>query len=257
MPIKFKHSGNAGDIVYSLWSIARACEDNNDTAIIYLNLNQPANYAPGFVHPLGNVMLNETMAKMLKPFLLRFEFVEAVLIYSGQKIDYDLDRFRTIGLNLGAGDIKRWYGYAYPELMPNTHIEDFYFGSTKDYSLKDTVLWNRTQRYQNGQIDYSILDKTRTYVGFIGLDQEFEPCKKIVNRLGRITANDFAECADFIQSCKLFIGNQSVLFAIAEAINANRALEVYFGCPNVLPHGGYEFYNQQGLEYVLKQNQLL
>lgn len=258
MAITFKHSGNAGDIVYSLWSIYRACYDNNETAIIYLNLNQPANYAPGFIHPLGNVMLNEQIAAMLKPFLLRFNFVEAVLIYKNQKIDYDLDKFRSIGLNLGAGDIKRWYGYAYPELMPFMYSIDHEYRHTDKQDEPNGLIWGRTQRYQNGQIDFSILNKTNELRYFIGVDAEFEQASRVVNGLIRSKIKDFEQAAILIETCKLFIGNQSVLFAIAEAIEAPRALEVYFGCPNVIPsYGAYELFNQQGLEYALKQNNLL
>jgi hypothetical protein len=44
-------------------------------------------------------------------------------------------------------------------------------------------------------------------------------------------------------------------FAIAEQLKSNRILEMYFGCPNVIPCGGkaYDVFNQNGFEYALNQ----
>jgi hypothetical protein len=45
-------------------------------------------------------------------------------------------------------------------------------------------------------------------------------------------------------------------YAIAEQVDANRLLEVYFSCPNVITEG-YEMYNQEGFEYALKHLNLI
>lgn len=250
--IKFKHSGNAGDILYSLPAIRKACENRNDKAILYLNLDQPANYVQGFVHPLGNVMLNKYMATMLKPLLLECEFISDVMTYSGQKIDYDLDKFRRIGLNLGAGNISRWYFQAFPELTCNLS-EPTIKRPIEDYFCSDSILINRTQRYQNGQIDYSILNKYDIDKYFVGTEHEFHLMSKTIQGLKYLEVIDFMHLADFINNCKVFIGNQSMNFAIAEQLKSNRILETYFGCPNVIPCGGeaFDVFNQEGFEYAL------
>jgi hypothetical protein len=251
--LKLKHSGNAGDILYSLPAIRQACYNANDKAILYLHIDQPANYVKGFVHPLGNVMLNKYMATMLKPLLLRTNFIEDVLIYNGQKVDYDLDKFRTIGLNLGAGNISRWYFQAFPELTcdliePTIEIK-------LSRILNETIVINRTERYQNGQIDYSILNQYKNPKYFVGTEHEFHLMSKMVKNLQYQEVSNFYELADLINNCKVFIGNQSMNFAIAEQLKSNRILETYFGCPNVIPCGGkaFDIFNQEGFEYALNQ----
>jgi len=47
--------------------------------------------------------------------------------------------------------------------------------------------------------------------------------------------------ASKISACDLFIGNQSMPFAIAEGLKVRRILEVAPAVPNVIPEGG-EFY---------------
>jgi hypothetical protein len=251
--LKLKHSGNAGDILYSLPAIRQACYNANDKAILYLHIDQPANYVQGFVHPLGNVMLNKYMATMLKPLLLATNFIEDVLIYTGQKVDYNLDKFREIGLNLGAGNISRWYFQAFPELTcdliePTIKVQKY-------KNLEDAILINRTERYQNGQIDYSILNKYNNAKYFVGTEHEYHLMSKMVKNLQYQEVSNFYELAELINNCKVFIGNQSMNFAIAEQLKSNRILETYFGCPNVIPCGGkaFDIFNQEGFEYALNQ----
>ena len=251
--LKLKHSGNAGDILYSLPAIRQACYNANDKAILYLHIDQPANYMAGFVHPLGNVMLNKYMATMLKPLLLATNFIEDVLIYNGQKVDYDLDKFRTIGLNLGAGNISRWYFQAFPELTCDLFKPTIEIKLSR--ILNETIVINRTERYQNGQIDYSILNQYKNPKYFVGTEHEFHLMSKMVKNLQYQEVSNFYELADLINNCKVFIGNQSMNFAIAEQLKSNRILETYFGCPNVIPCGGkaFDIFNQEGFEYALNQ----
>jgi hypothetical protein len=59
--------------------------------------------------------------------------------------------------------------------------------------------------------------------------------------------------AQIISSCKLFIGNQSSSYAIAEQLKVPRLLEVFNQCPNVIPIGGegYGYYTTENLKYYL------
>ena len=53
-----------------------------------------------------------------------------------------------------------------------------------------------------------------------------------------------------ISGGKLFIGNQSFPFSVAEGLKVVRLLEVYHRSPNVIPEGqhGYGFYFQKHFE---------
>lgn len=252
MKLKFKHSGNAGDIIYSLNAIRSACELNDMDAVLFLKLDEPIVLHPMFKHPLGNVMLNKYMFDNLKPLLMELDFIYDVMPYSNQKVDYDLDLFRKTGFNLGAGDIKRWYLYAYPELQKN-YSSDYFF---EQKVSENYIVVNRSERYNNGYVDYSILNKVELPIYFVGTDTEFNLMKAKVWDLQHKKVKDFLELQQFIAASNLFIGNQSMCYAIAEQTGCIRLLEVYFNCPNVITKG-YEMYNQKGFEYALKQNNLI
>jgi hypothetical protein len=231
--IKIKHSGNAGDIIYSLNAMRSAAELHNDQVVLFLKLNEPIQLHPSFKHPLGGVMLNDYMFNNLRPLLKECEFIYDVLPYSNQKVDYDFDKFRSIGFNLGAGDIKKWYLYAYPELKENYRSDDLILNNRFPNSFEQSVHYkkpyivvNRSERYNNGQIDYSILNQVKLPIYFVGTDFEFQLMKQILPNLEQKKTKDFLELKNFISNSNLFIGNQSMCYAIAEQVDANRLLEV-------------------------------
>jgi hypothetical protein len=252
MNLKFKHSGNAGDIIYSLNAIRSACDLHDKNAILYLKLDEPIQLHPAFKHPLGGVMLNRYMFDNLRPLLLECNFIDDVVIYTNQKIDYDLDKFRKISFNLGAGDIKKWYLYAFPELQEYYENSPIFISSEQS----DYIVVNRSERYNNGQLDYSILNKVDLPIYFVGTETEFKLMKEIVWDIQHKKVDNFLELKYFISASKLFIGNQSMCYSIAEQTGCNRLLEVYFSCPNVITQG-WEMFNQEGFEYALKQNNLI
>jgi hypothetical protein len=255
--IKIKHSGNAGDIIYSLNAMRSAAVLNNDQVVLFLKLNEPIQLHPAFKHPLGGVMLNEYMFNNLRPLLKECEFIYDVLPYSNQKVDYDFDKFRQVGFNLGAGDIKKWYLYAYPELKKYYQSECLIFEQELPHcELQRYLVINRSERYNNGQIDYSILNQVKLPIYFVGTDFEFQLMKQTLPNLEHKKTKDFLELKNFISASQLFIGNQSMCYAIAEQVDATRLLEVYFSCPNVITEG-YEMYNQEGFEYALKHLNLI
>jgi hypothetical protein len=243
---KVKHSGNAGDIIYSLNTIKAIGEQ----VILFLNLDQPAKYAPGFTHPLGNVMLNSYMFNNLKPLLKSLDFIYDVLPYNGQKVDYDLDKFRESGFNLSAYDIKRWYEIVYPELACEVEEQIFEIDEPKN----DYLVINRTQRYNNSQIDYTFLNEVENTKVFVGTESEFKLMESKIEGLEYYKPKDFLDLAYFIDA-GIFIGNQSMCFAIAEQMKSRRLLELYYGCPNVIPMGGehYEAFNQKGFIHGINQ----
>jgi hypothetical protein len=252
--IKIKHSGNAGDIIYSLNAVRSASILHDEQVVLFLKLDTPIQLHPSFKHPLGGVMLNKYMFDNLKPLLLECEFIYDVLPYTNQKVDYDFDKFREVGFNLGAGDIKKWYLYAYPELQ-----EEYNNSRTFNYAHYPTgnyIVVNRSERYNNGQLDYSILNRASLPIYFVGTEIEYQLMKAKVEKLEYVKHLNFLELKNFIQNAELFIGNQSMCYAIAEQCDATRLLEVYYGCPNVITKG-FEMYNQEGFEYALKNLNLI
>ncbi|HZH64517.1 MAG TPA: hypothetical protein VEY10_06445 [Flavisolibacter sp.] len=244
----FKHSGNSGDVIYSLPAIFELSK--NGKAKIYLQLNQPGLYNLDF-HPLGNVMLNAKMVELLKPLLLHQPQIALVEEYKKQPIDYDLDEFRNYTFLQDRGSISRWYfnvlGISYNTSQP-------WLVAPKDEQYADKIVIARSHRYRSPVVDYSFLTKYPNKL-FVGVQEEYEDMKKAVPDIEFKPVADFLEMATIINSCKLFIGNQSFPFAIAEALKVRRLLEVYFKLPNVVVEGkgANDFLYQPQFEYAVKR----
>jgi hypothetical protein len=243
--LTFRHSGNCGDIIYSLSAIKAACIDNAASAVLYIRLGVPSTFTEK-THPVGNVMMNRGMYDMLRPLLIAQPYIQDVQVYDNELVDYDLDLFRKECRNLSAGNIQSWYSSAYVDLRPRLHEPNLFVTPIKN----DYIIINRTARYNNVFVDYSIL---RNYedVYFVGVSTEFSSMALHNKNLKHLKVKDFHELAQYIAGCKLFIGNQSMAFAMAEQLKVRRILEQYCAAPNVIPEGG-EYYVTQTAEQFKK-----
>ena len=250
--IKFKHSGNLGDIIYSLASIKYICEAYDAKATLYLHLDQKSTFTDK-THPVGNVMLNRKMAEMAIPLLISQPYIHAIeLLEKNEKVvvDYDLDLFREDYKNLSGGNIQTWIQRSYPELRPNLR-EPSLFVMPKE---TDSIIINRSTRYNNPLIDYTILEGKGNLI-FVGVPDEYKLMRAIIPSLEYLEVKDFLELAQWIAGCRLFVGNQSMPFAIAESLKVHRVLEQFFGAPNVIPQGGvhYQFHSQKQFQNIINQ----
>ncbi len=122
----------------------------------------------------------------------------------------------------------------------------------KSNFYNENIVINRTDRYLNPIIDYKFLKPYEDRIIFVGhLDEHLAFCKENDLDIVRFDSNDLFGVAFVINSCKFFIGNQSLCFAIAEGLKVSRILEVSPELPNVIPHGknGFDFLHQANLEY--------
>jgi hypothetical protein len=239
----FKHSGQAGDLVFSLAAI----KSFNEKSTLYLNLNMKANLYQGAKNPLGDVYLNKKMYEFMLPFLEKQSYIEKIEVFGNQKIDIDLDEFRTIPLSPAMGSLVKRYFLFIHNFIDLT--EPWIISGEKISELSDKILVCRSERYRNNSINYAFLS-TKKNIVFCGLDDEWNDFKKWVPKSERIIANDCLELSNFINSCKFFIGNQSLPFAIAEGLKKERLLEVNNFAYNNISAGGKcnEFFNQKGFQ---------
>jgi len=103
------------------------------------------------------------------------------------------------------------------------------------------IVVSRSLRYW-GRLDWSPLKSMEKEIGFIGLKREFRwfVSETGINP-GYIKVTNALEMAQAISGSKLFIGNQSLAFAIAEALKHPRVLEVCPGIENCGPIGSHGF----------------
>lgn len=253
-----KHSGNAGDIIYSIPSLKKVCESTKSKLIYYLRLDTKGQYYQGAVHPLGDVMFNSFMFSMIKPLLEAQPFIESVEIFKGQPVHVDLDAIRQRHIGLPNGSIMRWYFMVYPDM--NTDLSKkwlTYIPNEQTIEMvKDSIIVNLTERYRNNWIDYSFLQNSThdRKIWFVGTMKEYQLFLPKVPKAQYLHCEDFNDLACAIDNCHFFIGNQSMCFAIAEGLKKDRILELCSYAMNVIPEGsnGFDFFEQGALHYYVK-----
>lgn len=245
----FKHSGNAGDIIYSLptaYAIAKGANIH-----FHLSLSMKGNYGKQ-THPLGDKMLNEKMVAMLEPLLTAQPQIASCTVHNpNDNIDVDLDLMRSHPVNMASGHIARWYFYVF---AVNADLGKPWLFTEGDKSLNETIVIARSQRYRQPGIDYGFLKKYPRLL-FVGVEAEWKEMREVLPTIEYRPVNDFKELAQVIAGGKLFIGNQSFPFSIAEGLKTKRLLEVFWRAPNVIPEGsdGYDFYFQPQFEKLVER----
>lgn len=247
--VHFKHSGLLGDIIYSIPAMKVLAQGKK--IFLHLNINVKSSYKKSMKHYNKGKLLTENSVYMLAPLLLSQPDFKACDIYSGQKIDYDLDEIRKYPFDYNSNYIPRFYFHIYGI---SADLGKPWLTGITPKREKSNILISRSFRYREPGINYEFL-KAYPDLGFIGMDDEYEDIKKILPAIEHRKAHDFLELAQIIAGCKFFIGNQSFPFAIAEALKVKRVLEVHFSCPNIIPHGenAFDFCYQAQFEKIIKE----
>ena len=247
--INFNHSGNSGDIIYALPTIREVHELTGVNTSLYFRLNQPLKLAEGLTHPLGDVMLNQKMVDMLIPLIKSQPYITDCGVNVDRQIDIDLDYFRSGPVPQDKGNIARWCGYI-TGVTPVLWKKWLTVEPNNDYN--NTIVVARSERYRNPLVSYKFLNKYDKLV-FVGVKSEYDDMKKVIPDIKWVQVDDFLELAQIIAGCKLFIGNQSFPFSLAEGLKVPRILEVCFDVINVVPEGegGNDFFFQDHFEVLV------
>ncbi|MFT3780479.1 MAG: hypothetical protein QM790_00590 [Nibricoccus sp.] len=245
--LSFKHSGNAGDVIYSLPTI-RAITGGR-AARLALALDVPMRDR-NMKHPLGGVQLNRKMFDMLKPLLEAQPYLDEVVVWEGEEIQYDLDAFRDAPLLLDRLGICRWYFYMFGIA---TDLSEPWLFVGGDASYRESIVVARSERYRNHAISYRFLRQYNDIV-FLGVEDEYIDFAKQVPSARWVQVNDFLQMARVIAGSRLFIGNQSFPYSLAEGLKVPRVVELSPLTPNVVPVGreGYDVLFQAQFEHVVK-----
>jgi hypothetical protein len=232
----FKHSGDMGDIIYSLPAI-RAMGGG----VLFLDPNggrgQPLILQSG----IEQTRLNEKSIASLTPLLLRCQYIYSVGVWHGQKVEIDLDQFRRNVRHHNLAD---------------SHLETFGFSSSERDTAwleiddpivdeKHPIVINRTFRYQSNHVWWAqALPGFIDQAMFVGHPKEHEMfeetfCRKIHYR----PTEDCLAVARVIAGCRQFIGNQSFPHSLAEAMKKPLINEVYGYNPAAV-------FRREGAQYV-------
>lgn len=210
------HSGGAGDCIYALPTLL-----SFGKAILYLNISQ---------------YLQPPLANALIPLVKKQPYIEDCKLYERERFDLNLDEFRLIS---GEGFLPITYAVLDPWNRYH-NLNDPWLFDVEPKHLNDIII-NRTLRYR-GYMDYrSVVKDFGELVTFIGLKDEYENFCENFGKVAYYKTTDFLEVASIIKGSKLFIGNQSVCYAIAEGMKVPRLLETSIDMPNCQPVGEHGY----------------
>ena len=128
------------------------------------------------------------------------------------------------------------------------------FGIEPDPRAKGRIVLFRSFRYRNDRLSWLSLRSLRDRLLFLGSPEEYGEFAGRVCRCDYLPTRDFLEAARLIRGAALTIGNQTGLFAVAEALKVPRLLEISPGCPNVIMQGGWnrDLLSEEELEAALR-----
>ena len=219
---KFHHSGDLGDIIYSLPIIK---ELGGGCLILTADYDKMEIRDP----------MTEEKALMLKELLSDQDYITYVghAPKKPSDIDYDLNDSRIDFIKWGSGEFsheeieilrnrlltehyERFYNLNY------TYINQFYYPKSLIKIIDYPIIVNRTFRYRNDKFPWNeIVKKYGDKIMFVGSDKEYEDFVKNFGYVKYKNTPTYKKLMQVIAGAKLFIGNQSFPYSIAESIKQN------------------------------------
>jgi hypothetical protein len=220
MPKTFKHSGDMGDIIFSLPTIRALgggilCLDPNgghgDPMFIWADKTR--------------TRLTAKSIEAMAPLLLRQPYIKEVRFWKGEPVDYDLDQFRRhVQLNNLSDSHLAAFG------LPTTERNAPWLAVDDPITIEGkTIVISRTVRCHGNHAFWELaLTQIKDVCVFVGYPKEHEI---FVYTFGHdvpyFPTPDVMTLARVIAGAQQFIGNQSLSHALAEAMKKSLINEVY------------------------------
>jgi hypothetical protein len=243
--LTYRHSGSLGDVIYSIPAILSQGKPAN----LFLQHSVPANWGMNLRHPSAPFRMSRTAAEWLLPLLNSQPGISASLWQYDRDVDVDLDSFRQSGINYLWGTIPQWYFFS---LAGWYDLSSPWLVSPTTHQFANCVVVNRTSRYKT-RINYGVLSTLKCRIVFVGMEDEYQEFVRQVPLAEYRATQTALDMAQIIKSARMFVGNQSFAYSVAEALKVPRVLEVSPGSPNVVPMGGscYSTINQPGFDWAV------
>jgi len=247
--ISFLHSGHLGDVVNALPLIKEISKLKKCNYFIEAEKPIPKHLL-GSSNPYGDFYLTNKSVDMILPLLKNQKYLSSVEKYRNQSIDINLNLFRELPINFNLDSV-RWYFHL---TGIHANLNDRYIVVDGHKSIKDKVVIIRSSRRKNIFINYKFLNKYENIV-FLGLKDEFIDLKKDIPNMEFYDCRDFLEMAEIIKNARIFIGNLSFGYTIAEGLKIPRILESNPDFPLVYPNGGngFDFYFQNHFQILFEK----
>lgn len=209
----YSHGGDMGDLIYACCLFRRLSDQMHD--------GQPLDIV---LCPTEGVRSPQTpqSVELIKPLLLAQPYIASVR-YEPKVVGTDLNRWRTWYAGNGAN-------LCYAQLVDRGfhHSSAFKPWLTVPIGQQHMpVVIHRSPRYHNDKFPWKrVVHKYRDYLLMVGLPEEHEEfVKEFGGHVPYHPTRDFMELSQIIAGAKLFIGNQSSPYAIAEALKMDTIQE--------------------------------
>jgi len=229
IPASFYHSGDLGDVIYG----GPLFRELGGGKLIL----GPANMTPMQTRepmtPARFRLIAPLMA--VQPYISSVEWSQTI----PDGLTYDVNQFRLSiirercdvlpGMNLARAQLKHFEQRLDADTEPWLTIDD---------PLKLTgksVVISRSLRYHNPRFNWrEVMRLYGSEAVFLGSESEWREFCRNFGSVDYHKCNDLLEVARIIAGVKLFIGNQSAPYAIAEGLKQNAILEVGMQAPNCM-----------------------
>jgi hypothetical protein len=201
--------------------------------------------------------MSETAAArpILAPLIEKLEFIHSFEHWENQyEIHYNIDeiRYESEALGMPHTEIRQWCMMLFPE-MAGDISEPWIPKPDPNPTIQPYIALNLTERYRNPLINYRFLQDLDIPVFFLGTRKEHDLAIMQVRKAQYIPTKNYAQVAGVIGLSKLFTGNQSSCFAVAEGMGHPRLLEIDKKATNVIPctPNGIPVLDQKALEWLV------
>lgn len=260
--ISYKHWAGCGDLIAAMPGMQHLHQTTGNKAVIFQRLDVPTTSYPGAERPIMDfkgrqVGMNEQTFLLMEPLLLSQPYIAGFMRWCGEKTDIDLDKIRENAYTpMPNGDIHHWQWLSIPQMACDLSIPwiAIDFGAPSPPPQQHIVL-NLTSRFRNPIITYNFLKPRENDLAFVGTRPEHADfCNTYgLHGVRYLHADNFLQLAGIIAASKLFIGNQSFCWHLADAMKKLRVLEICPTFPNTWPTGadGYAAMHQDCMEYYV------
>lgn len=215
--LDFHHRGSLGDIIYALPTVM----SYGTKSVLYLK--------PDHLKAIGSLL-------RCQPYVVGVKEKQAL-----GKSYINLDAYRSVSnvkpsLHLVLCHFEAM-GKSDGECPINWRSEPWLFNI--DALCDGDIIINRTTRYHDKEeLDWMALEPYKDRCRFVGWRGEWRVFTKRFFHVDRCSISDCLHLARVIKGSRMFVGNQSCSFAIAEALKHPRFLEVYHAKCNCIPQSG-------------------
>ncbi|ROL60861.1 class I SAM-dependent methyltransferase, partial [Bacteroidetes/Chlorobi group bacterium ChocPot_Mid] len=203
------HSGAAGDIVYAIPTFKKLGIKN-------IILDPSKRYGPEMSF---RPWLDEKICNSLKPFL-ESQGYNVIISKTDTVWDYDFDIFRNCGFNMEVMHIALMQATA---MEVDINLSEAWINIENPNPVADIVI-NWTPRWHNNNFnawDHLLNDYSQKKIIYVGLKEDYDKFLSQYRSLDFIKFQDtenIYDMARIIAGAKIFIGNQSLAYAIAEGL---------------------------------------